>query len=68
MEDDLTAMEERLAHLARSVDDLSDAAARQQREIERLSRMIQLLLGREAEREADEAGTIPLADMRPPHW
>jgi SlyX protein len=26
------------------------------------------LMQREAEREADAGGTIPLADQRPPHW
>ncbi len=61
-------IEEQIAHLTRTVDELSDVIARQEREIERLARRVGLLLEREAEREADGAGTIPLADQRPPHW
>ncbi|WP_376871329.1 SlyX family protein [Albirhodobacter sp. R86504] len=61
-------IEEQIAHLTRTVDDLSDVIARQEREIARLARRVGLLLEREAEREADGAGTIPLADQRPPHW
>lgn len=64
---DLTAIEERLAHLTRSVDDLSEVVAMQAREIARLQARIAMLMEREAEREAD-AGTVPLADQRPPHW
>ena len=59
--------EERIAHLARAVDDLSEVVARQEREIAALARRVGLLLEREAEREA-EAGALPLADQRPPHW
>lgn len=62
------AMEERIAHLIRAVEDLSDVAARQGREIDRLTRLVALLMEREAEREAGAGGTIPLADQRPPHW
>lgn len=65
--DKLQAVEERVAHLQRTVDDLSDVVTRQDSEIRRLSRLVGLLSEREAEREAAE-GTIPLADQRPPHW
>lgn len=61
-------LEERIAHLTRMVEDLSDVVATQSREIDRLSRRVGLLMDREAEREADAGGTIPLADQRPPHW
>jgi SlyX protein len=64
---DVTALEERIAHLLRAVDELSDIVAQQAVEIERLSRRVGLLMEREAEREA-EGGGIPLADQRPPHW
>ena len=67
MADDLTPIEERLAHLLRAVEDLSDVVARQEREIARLSARVGLLMEREAEREADN-GTVPLADQRPPHY
>lgn len=65
--DKLQALEERIAHLQRMVEDLSDVVTRQGAEIHRLSRRVGLLMEREAEREAAE-GTIPLADQRPPHW
>lgn len=64
---DLTRLEEKLAHLARAVEDLSDTVARQEREIARLEARIGLLIEREAEREA-EAGNVVLADQKPPHW
>ena len=62
------ALETRIAHLIRSVDDLSDVVARQGREIDALTRRMALLLTREAEREADSGSPAPLADRRPPHW
>ena len=64
---DPTALEERIAHLTRIVDDLSDVAARQNRELETLRRRVALLMEREAERQVAEGGA-PLADRPPPHW
>jgi SlyX protein len=60
------ALEERIAHLTRAVDDLSDVVTRQGRELDRLTRLVGLLAEREAEREA--AGGAPEANVRPPHW
>lgn len=60
-------LEEAVAHLTRVSDDLSAIVARQEGEIARLTRRLEMLMAREAERES-EAGTIPLADQRPPHW
>jgi SlyX protein len=62
-----TPLEERIAHLARAVDDLSDMVARQATDIGRLTRRVTMLLEREAEREAD-GGSLALGDGRPPHW
>ena len=61
-------LEETVAHLSRIVEDLSEIVARQEREIDYLKRRVGLLLEREASREVDAGGTIPLADQRPPHW
>lgn len=61
-------LEEKIAHLARTVEDLSDVVARQGRELDLMTRRMGLLLEREAEREADAGNSIPLADQRPPHW
>jgi len=61
-------LEERIAHLTRAVEDLSDVVARHASEIDRLTRVAQVLAQREAERESDGTGSIPLVDQRPPHW
>ncbi|MFT4149433.1 MAG: SlyX family protein [Paracoccaceae bacterium] len=67
MEPRMIAAEEALAHLTRMVEDLSAVVARQAREIAVLNRRVEMLMEREAEREA-AGGTIPLADQKPPHW
>ena len=61
-------IEEKMAHLLRSVDDLSDIVARQQTEIDRLTRRVEMLLHREGEREAAGSGGIVVGDERPPHY
>ncbi len=61
-------LEEKLSHLIRTVDELSDIVARQDREIQQLTTKVTFLLQREAEREAAEGGAIVLGDERPPHW
>lgn len=67
---DTVKLEEQIAHLTRTVEDLSDVVARQEQVIARMERRIQLLLTREAERERDgEIGASEApADQRPPHW
>jgi len=64
----MDAVEEKLAHVIRTVDDLSDVVAEQQREIDRLTRRVEMLMQREAEREAEATGGIVLGDERPPHY
>lgn len=61
-------LEEALAHLTRMTDDLSEVIARQDAEITRLTRRVEMLMRTEAQREADSGSTVPLADQRPPHW
>ena len=63
----IRALEERVAHLLRAVDDLSDVVARQEREIAALTRRVGFLIEREAEREAG-LGEAPAANVPPPHW
>ena len=60
------ALESRIAHLMRGIEDLSDVVAAQGREIDGLTRRVAALMAREAEADAD--GGRPLADQRPPHW
>ncbi|MCQ0093560.1 SlyX family protein [Roseovarius sp. M141] len=61
-------LEEKIAHLVRAVDDLSDTVARQDREIAMLTRRVEMLMRREAEREADLGGSVTLGNERPPHY
>ena len=65
---DHTAIEERIAHLTRTVEDLSDVVARQEREIALLTRRVTMLIEREVDRDASDAGNAPAASQRPPHW
>lgn len=65
--DRIELIEERIAHLMRQVEDLSEVVARQDREIATLSRRVQMLMEREAEREL-MAGEAPAANQPPPHW
>ena len=59
-------LEEKVAHLIRAVEDLSDVVARQATEIAGLERRVRLLMERAAEEEA--LGGAPDANVRPPHW
>lgn len=65
--DRIAALEERLAHLMRASDDLSEVVARQAREISVLERRVRMLMEREAERE-EMGGSAPEANVKPPHW
>ncbi|WP_394355460.1 hypothetical protein [Meridianimarinicoccus sp. MJW13] len=38
------------------------------RAVQTLTRRVAMLMQREAERESDLGGTVPLADQKPPHW
>ncbi|WP_055662626.1 SlyX family protein [Jannaschia seosinensis] len=60
-------LEERIAHLTRTIEDLSDVVVRQADQIAVLERRVRLLMERAAEAESS-GGTVPLADQRPPHW
>ena len=65
---DTTHLEEKIAHLTRTVEELSDIVARQETELALVTRRLAMLTEREASRELDAGGTVPLADQRPPHW
>ena len=65
--DRIEGLEERVAHLLRAVDDLSDRVHAQGGEIDRLTRRVAMLMEREAEREAQgQMSGDP--NQRPPHW
>lgn len=65
---DITHLEEQIAHLTRTVEDLSDVVAKQETALALATRRIEMLMEREAGRELDAGGTVPLADQKPPHW
>ncbi len=65
---DITALEEKIAHLTRTVDDLSDIVARQETALAVAQRRIAMLMEREATRDLDSGGSVPMADQKPPHW
>ena len=68
MSDTLTKLEEQIAHLTRTVEDLSDVVARQENEILLLTNRVRILMERAAERELELGGQAILADQKPPHW
>ena len=61
-------LEEQIAHLSRTVDELSDVIARHERDIALLTRRVQMLMEREGEREAAQSGGVVMGDERPPHY
>ena len=61
-------IEERLAHLERIVDELNDVVAGQAKEITTLNRRVQMLMEREAMREADGSGGVVIGNEKPPHY
>ncbi|CUH50996.1 SlyX family protein [Shimia marina] len=61
-------LEEQIAHLTRTVEELSDVVARQDSEIALLTRRVQMLMEREASRESDGGGGVVMGDERPPHY
>ena len=67
MPQQLEDLQERIAHLQRAVDDLSETVARQDKDIALLQYRVQLLMEREAARESDGGGVV-LGDERPPHY
>ncbi len=68
MKNRIDQLEERVAHLLKSVDDMSDIVARQDTEIAILTRRVQLLMEREAAREYSDGAAEIVGDERPPHY
>ena len=61
-------IEEKMAHLIRTVDDLSDVVARQQTTIDQLEKRVHLLMQRAAQQEADQGSYIYTGPEKPPHY
>jgi SlyX protein len=63
----IETIEEKLAHLERAVNELSDVVARQQKELERATDRHQRLLDKMAAMESD-FGASATAEEKPPHY
>jgi SlyX protein len=63
----LSAIEEKLAHLERAVNELSDVVARQQKELDRATDRHQRLMDKIAAMESD-LGASATAEEKPPHY
>lgn len=61
-------IEERLAYLERTVDDLSEIVAKQSLTLDKMTRRVGILMEREAAREADGGGGHVFGDEKPPHY
>lgn len=61
-------IEERLAYLERTVDDLSEIVAKQSLTLDKMTRRVGMLMEREAAREADGGGGHVFGDEKPPHY
>jgi SlyX protein len=67
MSERLEAIEEKLAHLERAVNELSDVVARQQKDLDRALERNQRLMDKLASLES-EAGVSATAYEKPPHY
>lgn len=67
MPERLDSIEEKLAHLERAVNELSDVVARQQKELDRALERGQRLTDKLAALESD-FGPSPTAHEKPPHY
>ena len=65
---DRQRLEERIAHLERVIDDLSDVVARQDRQLAEMTGHVATLIERQAARDAEATGGVVLGDEKPPHY
>jgi len=61
-------LEEKIAHLTRTVEELSDVMARQDSELRGLALIVDHLAQRAAVQQSEAGGAIILGDERPPHY
>ena len=65
--DEITSIEERLAHTIRKAEDLSEVVADQVKRIERLEKEMKAVIEIARDTAQDE-GTVTFGDQLPPHW
>jgi len=61
-------LEEQIAYLTLTVEELSDVMAKQDSELRRLTLIVDHLVQRAAGRGPDGGGAVILGDERPPHY
>jgi SlyX protein len=61
-------LEERIAHLERMVEELSDVVVTQGRELDRMGRVVEALRQKAVQDSQAQDGGIVMADERPPHY
>lgn len=66
--EELHHLEEKIAHLTRITDELSEIVARQESEIALLTNRVRLLMDSEVARQHDQGSHVVLGDERPPHY
>jgi SlyX protein len=64
----MTHLEEQIAHLTRTIDELNDVVTQQQSSIDALERRVHMLMQREGEREAQNTDGMVIGNERPPHY
>jgi SlyX protein len=64
----IEATEIHIAHLSRTIEELSDQVAHQGHQIDRLNGRLQALMDRLSKPETGGENDIPLLEQRPPHW
>ena len=64
----IEAAEIHIAHLTRTLDELSDQVARQGDQMDRLNARVQVLIDRLSKHDAGGDSEVPLLEQRPPHW
>ena len=65
--DEITSIEERLAHTIRMAEDLSEVVADQVKRIKRLEKEMKAVIEM-ARDTAQGEGTVTFGDQLPPHW
>ncbi|MAD94374.1 MAG: SlyX protein [Rhodobacteraceae bacterium] len=65
--DEITSIEERLAHTIRMAEDLSEVVAEQAKQIIRLEKQMKAVIEM-ARNTAQAEGTVTFGDQLPPHW
>ncbi len=68
IENRIIRLEEEIAHQGLLLEELNLIIAKQRDETDVLTRRVEMLMQRAAEKEADELSSTQIADQRPPHY